>query len=92
MWQLVDVATGKVARRNLCDQWDACKNAFHKNGSKYKKAEAMALKSGDIVYCSFKVKKFIKLPVIKDGRIVDETTRTTMLRELKACRLERLSR
>lgn len=91
MWQLVEMDSGKVIYRNLWDQWEACKTAFHKDGSRFKKAEAMNLQSGAIVYREFNVKKFIKVPIIKDGYIVDEQTRTTVVRELHPYRLERVS-
>lgn len=91
MWQLVEEKSGKVTYRNIWDQWEACKTAFHKDGSRFKKAEAMSLRSGDIVYRVYNVKKFIKVPIIKDGLIVDEQTRTTMVRELRPYRLEQVS-
>lgn len=90
MWQLVDVATGNAVYRNLWDQWDACKASFHEDGSKYKKAEALKLKSGDVVYRCFSVKKFIKLPVVEDGVVVNEMTRTTVIKELRPYRLEKM--
>lgn len=90
MWQLVDMETGNAVYRNLWDQWDACKTSFHPDGTKYKKAEALNLKSGDIVYRGFGVKKFIKLPVVKNGVVVDEVTRTTVMKELRPYRLEKM--
>lgn len=90
MWQLIDAVTNRVTYRNLWDQWEACKTSFHKDGTKIKKAEAMTLESGATVYRKYNVKKFFKVPVIKDGNIVDEQTRTTDVPELRPYRLEQV--
>lgn len=90
MWQLVDETNDKVINHNLWDQWEACKTAFHKDGTKIKKAEAMSLASGSIVYRKYNVKKFFKVPIIKNGNIVDEQTRTTDVPELRPYRLEQV--
>ena len=90
MWQLVEEATGKVVYRNLWDQWEACKTSFHKDGTKIKKAEAMTLESGTTFYREYNGKEFFKVPVIKDGNIVDEQTRTTDVPELRPYRLEQV--
>lgn len=90
MWQLVDAVTNRVTYRNLWDQWEACKTSFHKDGTKIKKAEAMTLESGATVYRKYNVKKFFKVPFVKDGNIVDEQTRTTDVPELRPYRLEQV--
>ena len=90
MWQLVDAVTNRVTYRNLWDQWEACKTSFHKDGTKIKKAEAMTLESGATVYRKYNVKIFFKVPVIKDGNIVVEQTRTTDVPELRPYRLEQV--
>lgn len=50
MWQLVELKTGKVEFHYLWDQWEASKYFSHVDGRRYEKREALALKSGAIVY------------------------------------------
>lgn len=82
MWQLVDAVTNRVTYRNLWDQWEACKTSFHKDGTKIKKAEAMALESGATVYRKYNVKKFFKVPVITGGRNSSGVHLTSCMRHL----------
>lgn len=91
MWQLVELKTGKVEFHYLWDQWEASKYFSHVDGRRYEKRETLALKSGAIVYRCANKKKFIKMPVIQNGRVVYELTRTTTIREMIPYRLEKIS-
>ena len=88
MWQLVDVDSGRVCAKYLTSPWDVCKNAFKADGKRYKKAEALLLKPGQVIYVPRKSKRFFKLPVFQGNTLAGEETRTTDVKTLAPCRLE----
>ena len=88
-WQLRDTETGRVIHHNLRSQWEICQTSFHRDGSRIKKLEALNMKSGVIIFREVRSKRFIKLPVINDGTLVGEETRTTDIREMHAYTLEK---
>lgn len=49
MWKM-EFPDGKLMRDGFANQWEAQRAAFKADGSRYKKAEALALKSGAEVY------------------------------------------
>lgn len=49
MWK-IEFLDGKVMRDGFADQWEALKSGFKADGSRYKKAEALELKSGAEIF------------------------------------------
>lgn len=87
MWRLVDMTTLQPVGPAYWDQAEACESAYHENGKPIRRAEAMQLKDGDVIYRRRREKKFIKRPVIDRGQVVAEEARTTASYGFKPYRL-----
>ncbi len=79
MWGLYK-EDGTPFREGFQTQWDAVRTARKKDGSSFKKVEALALKSGIEVFRQFNESLVLTLPTIKDdgtygGSYVKKTVR-----------------
>lgn len=69
MWKLL-YSDGSIARDNLPDQWSALCISFKRDGSRYKKAEALKVKSGTVVYRNRAITKTINYEnIMDDGNV-----------------------
>lgn len=50
MWALKDKTTGKLVRTGAKDQWELVRTCYKANGDRFKKIEALRLKSGTLVF------------------------------------------
>lgn len=77
MWKLL-YSDGSIARDNLSDQWAALRISFKRDGSRYKKAEALQVKSGTVVYRNRAITKMFKYEnILDDGSIGKSHTKKT---------------
>lgn len=67
MWSLL-CEDGSVFRGGFQNQWDAVRTAKKENGTHYKKAEAMSLKTGTEVFRDSCETVVVEIPTVKrDG-------------------------
>lgn len=82
-WKLL-FPDGTVFRDGFKDQWDALKTAFDSAGNHYKKATALEVKPGTVVYREFFVKVKSNVEEFnEDGSIKNIRTKTVSIPKMQ---------
>ena len=83
MWKLV-LEDGAVIRDGCATQWDALRTARTKDGKAFKKADAMSVQSGTIVFRPWYRNQTIDSAILdKEGNIMGYAPKKSVLRAWK---------